>query len=408
MARRKQSTPGPRKGKPAPVKPAAPRTARKAAPRAPQRGALRRTQASDQETIAEIDATAGRVHETIRKRMKPDLAFPVRALSNVSYDEKRGYFEIGNQRKLRTLSVNTVRNFAQTLRMMALSKELVRNNDFATKREAYYISKNWEEAKFDEQVESDTVMDDIEALFSTHHIAREQLRFYPEEHSGSVSGPLVVIDRDSTGRVSRIDCTAFGTGAYSIPSSVEQLGFETGAEFVLMIETGGMFQRLQSHRFWERHNCILVDMGGVPTRAVRRFVRRLAEEYGLPVYAFVDCDPYGIANIYRTLKVGSGSAAHINQFFCVPTASFLGVTPQDIVDYRLPTHALKDVDIKRAKDALRNDPFFQRQPRWRKAIDQLIQAGVRAEQQALAMWGLNYVIDEYLPQKLADPAKFLP
>lgn len=34
--------------------------------------------------------------------------------------------------------------------------------------------------------------------------------------------------------------------------------------------------------------------------------------------------------------------------------------------------------------------------------------GVRAEQQALAKWGLNYVIDEYLPRKLADDASFLP
>jgi len=34
--------------------------------------------------------------------------------------------------------------------------------------------------------------------------------------------------------------------------------------------------------------------------------------------------------------------------------------------------------------------------------------GVRAEQQALAKWGLNYVIDEYLPRKLADEKSFLP
>ena len=81
--------------------------------------------------------------------------------------------------------------------MMALSKELIESSDFATKREAYYISKNWEECKFDEQTESDTVMDDIEALFSVDHVAREQLRFYPEEHGGSVSGPLTVIDRDA-------------------------------------------------------------------------------------------------------------------------------------------------------------------------------------------------------------------
>jgi DNA topoisomerase-6 subunit A len=374
----------------------------------PPKKKQQRIQATDKETVARIHETAERVHRTIHRGAQPDLKLPVRSLSNVSYDQRQGYLEIGKQRKVRTLSVNTVKNFAQTLRMMALSKELVQNNDFATKREAYYISKNWEDAKFDEQPESDTVMDDIEALFSVDQISREQLRFYPEEHGGSVSGPLIVIDRDSTGQISRIDCTSFGSGAYSIPSSVEELEFETSADRVLLIETGGMFQRLQSHRFWERANCILVEMGGVPTRAVRRFVRRLADEFELPVYAFVDCDPYGIANIYRTIKVGSGSSAHINRFFCVPSARFLGVTPQDIIDYELPTHPLKEVDIKRAKDALKNDPFFQRHKEWRKAIEQLIKMGVRAEQQALAMWGLNYVVDEYLPRKLDHPERFLP
>jgi DNA topoisomerase-6 subunit A len=41
-------------------------------------------------------------------------------------------------------------------------------------------------------------------------------------------------------------------------------------------------------------------------------------------------------------------------------------------------------------------------------MNDLLEMGVRAEQQALAKWGLNYVIDEYLPRKLANPAQFLP
>jgi DNA topoisomerase-6 subunit A len=363
----------------------------------------------DRVTVEAISEVASGIHRRVERHAKPEVAFPVRSLGNVRYDPAKGYFEIGRAKSVRTLTVTTAKTFAQTLKMMALSKELVETNDFATKRDAYYQSKNWGEARFDEQSESDMVMDDVEAMFSVHGVSREQLRYIPDEHGGSVAGELIVFDTDlETGKVERIDCTRFGSGAYSIPSLVEHLTFETGARFILCIETGGMFQRLQSHKFWQKAHCILVSMAGVPTRATRRFVRRLSDSCKLPVYAFVDCDPYGISNIYRTLKVGSGNAAHINRFFCVPQASFLGVTPQDIVDYKLPTHPLKDVDVKRAKDALKNDPFFRIHKPWAKALESLIRMGVRAEQQALARWGLNYVLDEYLPAKLKHPEKFLP
>ena len=288
---------------------------------------------------------------------------------------------------------------------------MVENDDFATKREAYYVSKNWGDCKFKDQPESDAVMDDMEALASLDGLSREQLRFYPEEHGGSVAGNLVVVDRDpETGAEIRIDCTGFGTGSYSIPHSVEHLKFKTDAKFVLVIETGGMFQRLNNHKFWKTGKCVLIEMGGVPTRATRRFVRLLSDQVKIPVYAFVDCDPYGIANIYRTLKVGSGNAAHINRFFCVPKAQFLGVTPQDIKDFELEdaTHPLQPVDVKRAKDALKNDPFFKSHKEWLKAINMLLKMGVRAEQQALAKWGLNFVIEEYLPRKLRNKKGFLP
>ena len=365
----------------------------------------------DKKTLDLIESTAERVQKSIKKRSLPELKFPVRSLANVTYDKRRGYFELGKGRKARALSVNTVKNFAQTLRLMSISKEMIENNDFATKREAYYVSKNWAEAKFNEQTESDSVMDDIEALASLEGLSREQLRYFPEEHGGSVAGNLVVIDRDTeTGQPIRIDCTAFGTGSYSIPHSVEHLKFETDAKFILAIETGGMFQRLNNHKFWKSGKCILVELAGVPTRATRRFIRRLSDAKKIPVYCFVDCDPYGIANIYRTLKVGSGNAAHINRFFCVPNAQYLGVTPQDIVDFKLEdaTHKLQPVDIKRAKDALKNDPFFKAHMPWKKALNQLLKMGVRAEQQALAKWGLNFVIQEYLPKKLKNKKGFLP
>jgi len=362
-------------------------------------------------TLRFIDEVAERIMAGIRRGELPSIKLPVRSLANVDYDADKGYLELGGALKSRTLTVNTARIFAQTLKLMAASRDMVQRDDFATKREAYYISKNWGGCRFDEQAESDAVMDDIEAMASLHGLSREHLHFYPEVHGGSVAGDLVVLDTDpETGDAIEVDCRRLGSGAYSVPHSVEHLQFRTQAKFVLAIETGGMFQRLNKHRFWRDAGCILVELGGVPTRATRRFIRRLAEEKELPVYCFTDCDPYGFANIYRTLKVGSGNAAHINQFFSVPQARYLGVTPQDIDDYGLQdaTHTLSKTDIKRAEDAMHNDPFFAAQPRWTAAIEQLLKMGVRAEQQALAKWGLNYVIEEYLPRKLADRAGFLP
>ncbi|MFT4297675.1 MAG: DNA topoisomerase VI, partial [Candidatus Woesearchaeota archaeon] len=99
---------------------------------------------------------------------------------------------------------------------------------------------------------------------------------------------------------------------------------------------------------------------------------------------------------------------HINQYFCVPRAKFIGVTPQDIVDYKLPTHPLKEVDIKRLKDAIKNDPFILGHKEWKKALDLMAKLKVRAEQQALAAWGLNYVIDNYLPDKMKNDKTWLP
>ena len=165
----------------------------------------------------QIKDTAANVRTKIQRRSKPTLSFPLRALSNVTYQPKRGFLQLKGKKKTRTLTVATVKTFAQTLRMMSQAKMLVEDDEIMTKREAYYVSKNWDDARFDEQPESDTVIDDIEALFEVN---REQLGFIPEEKGGEVAGKLTVVDVDpATGKDLRIDCTKFGSGAYSIPIS---------------------------------------------------------------------------------------------------------------------------------------------------------------------------------------------
>jgi DNA topoisomerase VI subunit A len=358
------------------------------------------------DALKQIQDAAVRIYENIKQKKKAELSAPIRSLNNVTYNTDDGFFQLKGDEKKRTLTANTVKSFAQTLRLMSLSKQLIESKDIATKREAYYVSKNWDDARFNEQAESDAVMDDIEAMFQVN---REQLGFIADEHGGSVAGELIVIDIDSnTNQELRIDCTKFGSGSYSIPSDVEHLKFETKAKAIIAIETNGMFERLNKHAFWKTNHCILISMGGVPTRACRRFIRRLSDDADIPVFVFTDGDFYGYFNIYRTLKVGSGNAAHINEFFCVPKAQFIGITPQDIIDYKLPTHPMKEIDMKRGRDALKNDPFVKLHKEWQEAIKEQSKTGKRAEQQALAKHGLNFVASNYLPDKLKNPSSWLP
>ncbi len=353
-----------------------------------------------EEVVKKIKNIANDIRGDILKNIFPHISMPIRSLSNVEYDEKSGFFDLAGKEKTRKLTANTIKTFAQTLLLMNESKRLAKIADTASKREAYYISKNWGDARFVEDSEAFSVMDDVEAMLGVN---REQMGFIPEEKGGAVAGELKIIDGEDT-----IDCTKFGSGAYSIPSTVEHLKYQTTAKFILVVETSALFQRLNNHKYWKSSKCIIISMGGVPTRATRRFIRRLADDKKLPVYVFTDGDPYGYLNIYRTLKVGSGNAAHINEFFCVPQAQFIGVTPSDIEDYKLPTHPLKDVDIKRLKDGIKNDPFVLHHKEWQKALAKMLKMKKRAEQQAFAAHSLNYVMEKYLPDKLKDKKNWLP
>ncbi|MCK4601349.1 MAG: DNA topoisomerase VI, partial [Phycisphaerae bacterium] len=102
------------------------------------------------------------------------MKLPIRALSNVKYRPRAGYFQLRGRNKTRTLTVGTVKTFAQTLKMLAMSMDLIGSKRHSTKREAYCQAYNWGEAAFAAQEESDTVMDDVEAMLGVN---RERLHF---------------------------------------------------------------------------------------------------------------------------------------------------------------------------------------------------------------------------------------
>ncbi|RLF67177.1 MAG: DNA topoisomerase VI, partial [Thermoplasmata archaeon] len=70
------------------------------------------------------------------------------------------------------------------------------------------------------------------------------------------------------------------------------------------------------------------------------------------------------------------------------------------INYELPTDKLTQRDIKALQDELK-DPRFSSEF-WQNEIKLQLKIGKKAEQQALAKYGLNYVTDVYLPEKLSE------
>ncbi|OYT61113.1 DNA topoisomerase VI, partial [Thermoplasmatales archaeon ex4484_30] len=232
---------------------------------------------------------------------------------------------------------------------------------------------------------------------------REDMKLRPEEDGARVIGDIVIEEITRKGEKRKIHCQDdVGDSGYSIPYNVEKEKIkikDVNAKLVIAIETGGMFDRLVENEFDEKRNAILVHLKGQPARSTRRFIKRLSEEKNIPVIVFTDGDPWSY-RIFASIAYGAIKTAHISEYLATPSAQFLGVTPSDIVNYELPSDDLTNEDISALQSEL-SDPRFQ-DDFWEGEIKLQLKMGKKSEQQALAKYGLDYVTDVYLPEKLAE------
>lgn len=240
---------------------------------------------------------------------------------------------------------------------------------------------------------SDPLIVDLETMLGT---LREELHLKADD-KGTIIGNIVIEDSGDL-----IDCSKLGRSGLAIPSIVEHYKFrKVKADYVLVIETGAMFDRLVEEKFHLKNNCIMISTKGQAARGCRRLIHRLYYELGLPIIAFTDGDPWGYY-IYSVLKAGSMALAHESVRLGTPGIRFVGMTMTDVEEYGLQkvTEKLKDVDKKRI-DELLQYPWFQKKE-WRKQLDMMQKMGVRIEQQALASKSLEFVAEEYLPEKIKN------
>jgi DNA topoisomerase VI subunit A len=344
---------------------------------------------------------AAQIYAQLTKGEVPRMRLPLRTKQNIQFQLKDGVWRLGRSSGTRSArKLDGALMLLRTFYLVDFIHEMARDRKTSTLRELYYISEQWKDAKFHSEDESNLLIEDLEVLCTR---LREDFRLHPEENGASVIGDLTIEETNRKGIVKKINCRDdVGDGGYGLPFNVEKEKIQfkgTGAKFVLAIECGGMVDRLAENGFDEAQDALLVHLKGQPARSTRRFLKRLNEELRLPVVVFTDGDPWSF-RIYASVAYGAIKTAHISHYLATPGAEFLGVTASDIENYELPSDVLTDQDTK-ALHAMQSDPRFGT-AEWRSEIDLMLKNGKKAEQQSLAKYGLNYVTETYLPEKLAE------
>lgn len=338
-----------------------------------------------------------RLLSDLEKAKRPVLKATKCSLDNSIYTPSLGYLVAGSKKVATELNVSSVKKMSRAVYILEILLRNIGSGNVNTKRELYYICKGLLKADlrlkpldFDDQTESDSVIDFIGELLECY---REELNCYANDRGGDTySQQLVVRETLNDGTVAVIDLSTLGTAPFVPRNRPQSLKLEVKkkVDFCIVVESAGTASTLVSNGITKRHNCIIVGAQGVPSNAVRGWVKRIQEQLKIPIFFFGDLDAYTLQNIYRTLKAGSAASLIRNSDFSAPEVKFLGVLPEDVSKYDLFAYDVKESDaqemrsLKKAKDVLANDPFFQAKKNAKLAniLEWLIDNKKRCEQQA--------------------------
>jgi len=333
------------------------------------------------------------IYEQLDKGIFPSIEMPSRSIENIYYDTKLRQYVLGDKRVRRSVrNIRHLRSFTQLIWAALFSYELTSQRKTSTLRDVYYSAQAYE-MSFKDQQESNNIITDLETVLG---FSREDFNIFPEERS-AVFGDLTIRYTVPGYEGKTLNLTSHPDGVMIGPALTSAEFVETSADKVIAIEKGGLFTRFIEENVHKRFNAILVLTAGQAPRATRHFIRRLNRELKLPVYIFTDGDPWGM-HIAMVIISGSANAAHLRDL-TTPDAKWSGVWATDIVNYKLPTDPLDEIDIKRLYE-LQRDPRYQNDPLWQREINTFLKIRRKAEQEAFSRYGLTYIVDEYLPAKL--------
>jgi DNA topoisomerase-6 subunit A len=333
----------------------------------------------------------------LERANRPVLEAVKCALDNSNYNPKVGYLTPGDKRVRTELNVSSVQKMARVIFMLDQLLTKIDSGAVHTYREYYYIAKgevrhnkNLKPLEFAEQDECDSVIDFIGDMLEVY---REELNCFANDRGGQTySQQLVVTEALPDGTKAVVDLSSLGTTPFQPKNRPQALSLKSKKkiDFCLVVESEGTAGTLVANGMTKRHNCIIMGAQGVPSNGVRGWCKLIQEQLKVPMFFFGDLDAYTMQNIFRTLKAGSAASLIRNADFSAPEVHFLGVLPEDVKKWDLPFYNVNERDpaearsLKKAKDALQNDPFFQDKKNRKLAdvLEWLIKNKRRCEQQA--------------------------
>lgn len=341
-----------------------------------------------------------RILADLERAKRPVLEATKCALDNSFYNPKVGYLTPGKKKVRTELNVSSVQKMSRAIFMLEILLRNLETGAVNTKRELYYISKG--EVKhntylkpldFSDQTESDSVVDFLCEMIECY---REEFNCYANDRGGQTyCKHLIVTETLPDGSTARIDLSNLGTSPFQPKNRPQnlQLKAKNKIEFCLVVESEGTANTLVANGFTNRQNAIVVGAQGVPSNAVRGWVKRIQDQLKVPIFFFGDLDAYTVQNIYRTLKAGSAASLIRNADYSAPDVKFLGVLPEDIKNYDLADYPVREDNmsdaraLKKARDALDNDPFFKSKKNKGvvEILNWLLKHKRRCEQQAFFM-----------------------
>ena len=354
----------------------------------------------------------------LQKKKAPVLQAVKCSLDNSHYDPAKGYLVPMGKKVSSELNVSSVQKISRSLFVMDILLGNLGSGAVNTKRELYYIAKGlikssqlYKPLDFEDQSDSDSVIDFICDMFEVY---REEMNCFANDRGGQTySKNLVVTEHLSDGTKAVVDLSALGTTPFQPKNKPQhfQLKAKKGKlDYCLVVESEGTANTLVANGMTKRHNCIVMGAQGVPSNAVRGWCRTIQDQLKIPIFFYGDLDAYTLQNIYRTLKAGSASSLIRNSDFSAPEVYFLGLLPEDVKKYDLYCYEVSDKDpsearaLKKAKDVLKNDPFFKskKNKKLAQVLNWLIKEKRRCEQQSVFSTNPKNakVLEEFLIEKI--------